>query len=213
MKILKHPIIQLFSFSIILFFSNCNNNKTVIEGTLPNDTYDSETIFWVPMEGEHPKPVDSTHVSKNKFRLVISAHNLNKMGIVRVKPYLRFDLQDILVFTEKGTVKVKLDSVSSSSGTPLNNVLQIWKDRKRVCDQEIYALMGELRKIEVTDKRKIEEKIKKVNAAYYNDVYQIVVGSKDNEVGKFIYSLHKSVFTPKQIEELGIIEDETDWNL
>ena len=210
MKSFKSSIISLFVYSIILFFTGCNNYDTVIEGTLPNDTYDNETIYWVPMEGEHPKPVDSTFVSLNKFRLVISTHNLNKMGIVRVKPLLRFDLQDILVFTEKGTVKLKLDSISSSSGTPLNNVMQSWKERKRVNDKEVYTLMRELRKTEATDRNAIEEEIKKISASYYNDVYRIIADNKNNEVGKFIYSIHKSYFTPEQIEELGIVEDVTE---
>jgi hypothetical protein len=176
----------------------------VIEGTLPNDTYDKETIYWVPMEGEHPKPVDSTYVNKNKFRLVISPHNLNKMGIVRVKPHLRFDLQDILVFTEKGIVKVNLDTVSSSSGTPLNNEMQIWKDRKRTCDKEVYYLTREMRKTDLAEKDIIEEEIKKIYAAYYDDLFRIIIENKENEVGKFIYSLNKSVFTQEQIEKLDI---------
>lgn len=207
MKLLKQTIIQLFSYSFILFFSNCNNYKTVIEGTLPNDTYDSETVFWIPMEGEHLQPVDSTSITKNTFRLVISNHNLNKMGIVRVKPHLRFGLQDILVFTEAGTVKVKLDSISSSSGTPLNDIMQKWKERKRVCDMEVYALTSVIFQTETTDINAIEEDIKKIFAAYYEDVYRIIDENKNNGVGKFIYSIHRLFLKPEQIEALGITED------
>ena len=123
---------------ITVFFTACTSPNSVIEGTLPSDKYDRQVVFWVPMEGEHPRPVDSTHIQNNTFRLVISPHNLNKMGIVRVRPHLRLALQEILVFTEAGTVNVHLDSLSRATGTPLNETLQYWKDRKRTYDVESF---------------------------------------------------------------------------
>jgi hypothetical protein len=174
----------------------------VIEGTLPNDHYDGQVIFWVPMEGEHPKPVDSTHVVKNTFRLVISDHNLNRMGIVRVRPRLRLALQDILVYTEPGTVFVHLDSVSRATGTPLNETLQYWKDSKQTYDMKAFALRRELRNANTDDQDSIGAKIKKLSAGYHDDIFQIVMNNKDNDIGKFIYSLHKSSFDEEQKQEL-----------
>ena len=189
------------------FFMACTKNTSVIEGTLPSDDYDKQAVYWVPMEGDHPKPVDSTHVRKNTFRLVISAHNRNKMGVVRVRPHLRMDLQEILVFTEAGIAQVKLDSVSSATGTPLNDVLQNWKDRKRVYDTEVFTLRKEHRATGAKDYTGIKEEVENLSAAYYDDIYQIVVENKDNEAGKFIFSMHKSFFTPEQIQELGIKDE------
>ena len=196
--------IQFLLFA--LCFTACTKHSSVIEGTLPNDNYDSEAVYWVPMEGEHPKPVDSTHIDKNTFRLVISEHNRNKMGIIRVRPILRWGLQEILVFTETGTVQVKLDTISSAAGTPLNEVLQHWKDRKQMCDREVYALRKKRKAAGVNDEAGIKDEIEKVFAAYYDDMFQVIVENKDNEVGKFIYSLHKSKFTPEQIQESGMEE-------
>jgi hypothetical protein len=197
---MKNILFLLFAICI----TACTNNTSVIKGTLPSDSYDNEWVYWVPMEGTSAKTVDSTRIRKNAFRLAISAHNRNKTGIVRVKPLLRFALQDILVFTEAGTVHVKLDSVSSAAGTPLNEVLQNWKDKKRTYDKEIYALRKKRRATGANDETGIKEEIEKVSATYYNDTYQIIVENKANEVGKFLYSLHKSFFTPEQIRELGI---------
>jgi len=188
------------------YFTACTNNPSVIEGTLPSDDYDGQVVFWVPMEGDHPKPVDSTHVQKNTFHLVISDRNLNKMGIVRVRPHLRLALQEILVFTEAGTVQLKLDSVSSSTGTPLNDVLQDWKDRKWTYDKEVFALRKELKAAGANNDTGIKEALESMSVDYYGDIYQIVLANKNNEIGKFIFLQYKSFFTPEQVQELGIEE-------
>jgi len=200
MKISK---IILLVFSVFLI--TCTNHNPVIEGTLPSDRYDNEAVYWVPLEGEHPKPVDSTHIKKNTFRLVISERNFGKMGVVRVRPLLRLGLQEILVFAEEGTVNVHLDSISRATGTPLNETLQYWKDRKHSYDMDLYALRRKYRDASEDDQSSIKNEMENVSLGYHNDVYQIVVENKDNEIGKFLYTLHKGRFTPEQKEELNVL--------
>ena len=211
----SYSVIQLFSYyfrrallgSVILFITACTNHSAVIKGTLPSEQYDNEIVYWVPFKGASSETVDSTLIRKNRFRIVISAHNLNKIGVIRVKPHLRLALQEILVYTEVGTVQVKLDSISSASGTPLNEVLQNWKDKKRIYDKETYNLRRKLRVADANDKTGIQENIDNLSTTYYNDVFQIVLDSRDNDVGKFIFSLHQSKFTPEQIRESGLKND------
>jgi hypothetical protein len=201
MKTFGYSVIRLFSYSVILMITACTNHDTVIEGTLPGDQYDSETVYWVPYKGASAATVDSARINNDVFRIVISARNQNKMGIIRVKHQLRKALQEILVYTEAGTVQVKLDSISSASGTSLNEVLQNWKDRKRIYDKEIYDLRRELKNADTDENTGIQGKIDNVSAVYYNDVFEIFLENKDNDVGEFIFSLHQSGFTPEQIQE------------
>jgi len=195
-------VIQLFSYSVILLITACTNRGSVIEGTLPDDIYHDEVVYWVPFEGASSETVDSTLIHKNRFRIVISEHNLNKMGIIRVKSLLRLNLQELIVFAEAGTVQVKLDSISSASGAPLNEVLQNWKDRKEIYNKKIYALRRKLRTAGANDKTGIQEEIENISDAYHDDIFQIVLNNKDNDVGKFILSLHKSKFTHEQMSEI-----------
>jgi len=184
-------IIQLFNCSVIaLLFAACTNHSTVIEGTLPSDKYDKQVAYWVPFEGASSKTVDSTLIHKNTFRLVVSDHNRNKMGIVRLHYLLRWGIQDLLVFTEPGTVKVKLDSISSAAGTPLNEVLQNWKDRKMSYDKEAYALREKFRNASPNDTTELKEEFKKATDDYNNDINKIIAENKDNEVGKFILKIN-----------------------
>ena len=185
----------------LLLFTACAN-RSVIEGALPSDRYDKQVVYWVPMEGASSKTVDSTHINKNTFRLVISAHNQNKLGIIRVRPQFRLALQEIVVFTEAGTVQVKLDSISSSSGIPLNEVLQHWKDRRMAYNLQCRAFNQRFKIADANEAIEIQREFEKADSAYHSDVFRMIVENKDNAVGKFIYSRYKSFFTAEQIEEL-----------
>ena len=136
------------------------------------------------------------------FRLVISEYNLNKIGIIRVRYQIRLGLQDILVYSEPGTVHVHLDSISRATGTPLNDVLQNWKDKKQGYDRETYALARKRRTADPSEQEIINEDIKKATAAYYDDIFQMIVDNKNNDVGQFIYSLSKGQFTEEQVQKI-----------
>jgi len=175
---------------LVAFLLACSDERAVIEGTLPSDEFDKQVVFWVPWEGEHPKPVDSTHINKNKFRLVISKRNLNKMGIVRVRPEYRFDLQDILVFSEPGTIFVNFNNNSSASGTPLNQVLQQWKDNKFYCDSTNYSLYSKLNdEKDETEKARIRSEMDDNRKQLNTFLDSLVEKNKDNPVGQLINSL------------------------
>ena len=198
MKTCKNILLLL----IVVSFANCNNSGAVIEGSLSSERYDNEWVFWVPFTGPATsKTVDSALIQKNEFRMNVSPHNINKTGIIRVRYQLRLGLQDILVYTEPGTMHVHLDTISRATGTPLNDVLQYWKDRKQSYDLELLTLRRNLRSADA-DEEKTREEMKNVSTLYHDDIYQIVLQNKDNDVGKFIYSLHKGQFTEEQVNEI-----------
>ena len=118
------------------------------------------------------------------------------MGFVRVKPVLRLALQEIIVYSEAGgTIQVKLDSLSSASGTPLNDVLQEWKNSRQEYDRETATLRRK--------NRDNAEAIENAFLTYRENVYRIVQINKNNEAGKFIFSLQQSLFTPEQVQEFN----------
>ena len=187
-------------FCVLLLATACANSPSVIiEGALPDNKYDNEWVYWVPVDGTSARTVDSIRIHNDSFKLVISAHNHHKMGFVRVRPALRLALQEIIVLAEAGTVQVRLDSISSATGTPLNEVLQNWKNRRLVYDTEVYSIKKNTLTANVNDSQEIKEAIDNATAAYYNDIYQIILDNKENAAGRFIYSLHKSFYSPEQI--------------
>jgi len=183
------------------FLPSCTHPTTIIEGTLPNQNYHNEWVYWTPYKDPSAKTVDSARINDDKFRIKLSVHNQNKMGFVRVKPVLRLALQEIIVYSEAGgTIQVKLDSVSNASGTPLNDVLQEWKNSRQEYDRETAALR---RKNRDNKTEEINKAIENAFLTYRENVYRIVHNNKNNEAGKFIFSLQQSLFTPEQVQDFN----------
>ena len=185
---------QIFlTFLLIACFIACKNRGTVIVGSLPNDNFDKQAVYWVPLDDEHPKPVDSTHIDKNKFRLVISSRNFNKLGVIRVRLEFRLDLQEILVFTEPGTIFVNLDKNSSASGTPLNQTLQQWKEKKFTYDSTCYSIRVKYRNETIeTEKIRYKSELDDIEKEYYSYIANLVEQNNDNAIGQFLKTHLKS---------------------
>jgi len=116
---------------IIICYAGCTENVSFIKGQLPDATCDNDIVYLVPFEGASAKTVDSTFIQGSRFQFKIKQNKHNQIFIIRVKPLLRLNLQDILIISEPGTIFVNLNNNSSSSGTPMNETLQQWKERKQ----------------------------------------------------------------------------------
>jgi len=162
----------------------------VIEGRLPSDGFDNERVYLVPFKGASSKTVDSTLIRNGSFRFKLKPAKQNQIFIVRVKPILRLELQEILVVSEPGTIQVNLDFRSSSSGTPLNQTLQEWKEKKYVSDSTIHSFRRKYQKeIDETEKALIQSKVEEISKEYRNYADSLVEINKDNPVGELIGSL------------------------
>lgn len=116
---------SLFLCLIIYFLTGCSTSKKeyVIEGTLPSAQYDGEWIYLVPMTDPFGR-VDSVQITNASFRFRGKGE---EMRVLRLRPILRLRIQELLVITEPGLIKVKADSIGSVTGTPQNDALQMWK--------------------------------------------------------------------------------------
>lgn len=104
----------------------CENagRNYVIEGTLPSVKYDGEWIYLVPMENA-PGRVDSAKITNASFSF---SGQGEEVKVLRMRHLLRIYIQELLVVTEPGTIRVKADSLGSVTGTPQNDALQKWKE-------------------------------------------------------------------------------------
>ena len=104
------------------------DGEFLIKGQLKAEHSDSTLLYLVPMEGPHPRPVDSVFImndGKFEFR-----GNVEQMAVLRLTWHQRYGTQELLVVTEPGITEVILDSISSSHGTPQNDALQQWKEHR-----------------------------------------------------------------------------------
>ena len=103
----------LYSLLLLACLTGCksDHNKFTIEGTVPSTKYDGEWIYLVPAEGANSSNVDSTKIKNASFTF---KGDVERIAIIRTRPILRLSLQELLVVTEPGDIKVVLNSPSSS---------------------------------------------------------------------------------------------------
>jgi len=183
---------KLFFLFLIICFVGCAGNESLIEGWLPDATYENEWVYLVPVKDASSKTVDSTLIRESRFQFKLKPKKQNRIYILRLRPALRFELQDILVISEPGTVTVNLNKNSSASGTPLNQTLQQWKEKKREYDSTYYSLRrqfnnetGELEKV------RFQSEIEKITKKYQFYMDSLAEQNKDNPAGQFFRSLTK----------------------
>lgn len=147
-------------------------DEFVVEGTLPADRYEGAWLYMVPMRGPEPKPVDSVQVARDGFFRFTG--NVEQVAVLRLDWHIRYNVQELLVVTEPGVTRVKLDSISCLvEGTPQNQLFQKWKEHQ----QNYMAAMARVGKMRVD---RVSE-----------DVWRPIQDSVVTSQGEFIYQLLK----------------------
>ncbi|HAD02063.1 MAG TPA: hypothetical protein DCE74_07595, partial [Porphyromonadaceae bacterium] len=123
--------------------------------------------------------------------------------ILRTRPLLRMELQELLVVTEPGTISVILDTESSAKGTPQNEALQLWKGQKRNWDFAYTNINQQLLEADESKKEELKKLQMKYDKEYSNFNYNFVKQYKHTAVGEFVYKMTGFSFTPEQKKELN----------
>lgn len=192
----------IFFFMFCLAFASCKTESTyTIEGTLPNSNYDGEFIFLTPLVNATRERVDSTFISGGRFRFTGLAAD-SEMFVLRTRPILRFELQELLLVKEQGTTQVQIGSISSATGTPLNDSMQLWKDKLSSFDSLNYLLASQFEGADPDQKQKLITQSDSLKLEINRFNYQFVLNNQQNVVGKFVFQLRSSTFTSDQKEKL-----------
>lgn len=184
--------------------AGCSETKLCrIEGEIPGTVYEGEQIYLVPLQGATQETVDSAFVVNGQFRFE-KQNEQAQMYILRTRPQLRLEVQELLVVIEPGELKVRLDSMSVARGTPLNKSLQQWKEQKQEWDATLHWLNSLLPSATEEQKEEVlhhKEELKRKSSIYN---YTFVKENKDNVIGAFVFSMIKGSLSPEQIETLGM---------
>jgi len=180
-------------FFLIICFTGCSKNESVINGRLPDASFDNEWIYLVPIKNASKKTVDSVLIRDSSFQFKLKPKKQNQIFILRVKSLLlRMDLQNILIISEPGIIDVRLDKHSMASGTPLNQILQQWKEEKRISDSTYYSVFRKCKKeTSESEKAQYQSELKEISEKYQTYADSLAEVNKDNIIGQFIRSLSK----------------------
>lgn len=189
---------RLTVYILLLFLISCQSkDQFTLQGHLPDKTFDGEFIYLVPLENAVKERVDSAVIKDGKFWMegrVTSA----EIYIMRAKPILRLKLQELLIVKEPGKLTAMIGENSLISGTALNDSLQRWKDKKLMADFVFEELRQKYKTADIDQQSAIKHIADSIDKQSVDFNYQFVRNNKKNVVGKFVYQLSKSEFTPEQ---------------
>lgn len=122
-------IISIFVLTL-LTLTGCNNTASTTEshisGVVTDPGKEGKKIFLVPVDGlQDAAHVDSTVIKNGKFEFTKDS---TAMEVIRLDYHFRENVQELLVVTEPGEVKVTIGPNGTTAGTPQNDSLQVWKD-------------------------------------------------------------------------------------
>ncbi len=196
----KHIYLLLF----ILIFVACNSKSTfILEGHLPDNSYDGEWVYFLPVGIPPVELVDSTIIKNGTFTFTGKAKE-KEIFVVRSRPRLRLKLQEILVVKEPGKILVTYDLVSKATGTALNDTLQSWKEKKEAFSMQSRILRGNYKKAPETEEEIIQNKLDSLRLVQQDYYYHFLKNNKENVVGELTARFTKAFLTSEQKKELGI---------
>jgi len=191
-------------YVLLLLLLGCQTGSHyVIKGQLPDNSYNGEKIYLVPLENAVKVRVDSTIITDGSFKFE-GTLKTPEIFIIRAKPVLRINLQELLVVKEPGETTVKIGSISSAGGSALNDSLQLWKEKKAVADFLYEDLKHQYKMANEVNQPAIKQKEDSLSVRIVNFHYNFVRRNRDNVVGKFVKKMMGSSFSPEQIKELSI---------
>ena len=189
---------------LILLLAGCQPKVNFnIQGKLPDKTYDGEQIYLVPLENAVKERVDSVTIQDGAFKFEGIA-TVPEIFVIRAKPVLRYNLEELLVVKEPGNLTVKLGRSSLVFGTALNDSLQHWKDKKMMFDYIGAELIKQYRNAGEGLKPGIQQKSDSLHIDAMNFHFNFVRNNKDDIVGQFVLKIMAGSFTPEQKVQLNL---------
>lgn len=172
-KIIAIAIFGVMTITSMVVMAGCKSTTTNatcrIHGTMESGRWDGKKIFLVPMFGlQDAAHVDSVVIKDGRFEFTADT---TEMKMIRVDYHYRDGVQDLLVVSEPGDVKVTIGANSISSGTPQNDSLQVWKDQMMKFNTEYTQLRMQARQagsddILMTKGKEIQKQLRDYNMEF-----------------------------------------------
>lgn len=156
-----------------------------IVGVAPNPTLEGKRIFLVPFSGPATaETVDSIEIHDGKFEFDTDTLMMAK---ILIDYHYRLGFQPLLVVVEPGEVKVVVDSISSASGTPQNDSLQVWKEATERHNAQLMSLR----------KNNMNTQADSIHLAYKKYTRQMAANMKEGLLHDFLNSLYPLTYKRK----------------
>lgn len=181
--------------AVVTALVGCTTTPKEAEGLchiqgIANERFEGKKIFLLPAEGPATmETVDSVVITNRKFEFQSEP---GEMKIIRIDYRYRTGVEDLLVVMEPGKLEVVIDSISSGKGTPMNDTLQLWKERTMQHHRELMPYRIQAKEAEkVGDKATLEamkQKIESLEKAYKKYSRNLTDRLKEGTLYEFLNS-------------------------
>ena len=156
-----------------------SDKEYIVRGSTTQSRLNGQRVFLVPYGTkafEDSIGVDSVVIKDGKFEF--RGHKGEFLARVTVDKRVRYGTQDLLIITEPGEITVVIDSVSSGSGTPQNDLLQAWKVLKEDHDKVQWNQSQHIRYLreqgDTVYANTLSDSLKAFNARYVEIIHSLM---------------------------------------
>lgn len=196
---MKHAALLLL---ILTLFSCKKENNFTLKGNLPDSTFDGEYIFLAPLENAVRERVDSVLITNGKFTIK-SQVDKPEIYVVRTRPLLRLQLQELIVVKEPGNLQATIGNNSAITGTPLNDSIQHWKEHKTTFDSKLAGLRQLYNSTAEIERGTVNRQIDSLRSVTMDFHYRFIKNNRNNVVGNFVLKMMGASLSEQQREELA----------
>lgn len=194
----------------VAFLGACKRQAPChISGTVPA-RFEGKRIFLVPLNDDRAEVVDSVVIRDGKFEFTSDTLMMAK---ILIDYHFRQGVQPLLVVVEPGEVAVVIDSISQATGTPLNDSLEQWKNRKMEHDWQGQLYGRYYADLKVGGNEKAAEEMKQeadsFHLAFKNYSRRLAANVKGTVLGDFLAGLYPRTYK-KMMPDSTMVEFDAD---
>lgn len=171
-----------------------------IEGVVSSE-YNGQIIYLVPRPHPTPETVDSAYIVNGTFSFSIPADSA--IYDIVISRRANAPIQRLLIVAEEGTLHTTIGMNSSSTGTPLNNQLQHWKEQMESAGEKAALLSQKI------NKNKKDNTITAILRGQRDSIYEsfgdstfCFIKQNLNPLGGYLFMTLEHMFNEQQANDL-----------
>jgi|WetSurMetagenome_2_1015567.scaffolds.fasta_scaffold40426_1 hypothetical protein len=177
---------------LVTLIASCSHKPDfIIDGRVPDSSFEGSRIYLVALDAPITRNVDSTIVSGGKFSFRMTSDS-TIAKIIRLPLKYNNMTEDLVVITEPGTMQATIATISFGGGTSLNDKLQSWKEIKTRND----SLQGVLfagRDLQKLPQKSVDSLISVANGirdSFMPQIKSLISENTGNGIGLLLFKVY-----------------------
>ncbi len=192
---------RIWLFPICAILTGCNGQYEITGKT--NIIPDGETIFLQKQDNQQFEIIDSTTVNNGSF-FFKGRQQSPAIAILVPADNHKSNFPPLLLALEAGKISVTFDSIAHISGTPLNDRLQNYQNKRRIYDRQIQQITALYIKDylsgQLTDSTfgKLKKEFERAQKGLETLTRNYIAENTDNVTSVYLFLQNSFLFSPEE---------------